>query len=60
MKRYISPEMVVVRIDTQEVIAQTGPENKTLGWKSPNAEGGTTNDVGDIAAPTYRNTLWND
>lgn len=62
MKKYISPEMVVVRIDTQEVIAQTspGPDTTTLGWKSPNAEGGSTNDVGDIAAPTYRNTLWNE
>ncbi len=59
MKKYISPEMIVVRIDTQEVIANS-PDTTTLGWKSPNAEGGSTNNVGDFAAPTYRNTLWNE
>ncbi len=59
MKRYISPEMVVVRIDTQEVIADS-PKTTTLRWADPTAEGGSTNNVGDFAAPTYRNTLWNE
>ena len=59
MKKYISPEIIVVRIDTQEVIADS-PKTTTLRWTAPNAEGGTTNNVEDIAAPTYRNSLWNE
>ena len=55
MKRYISPKMVVVRIDTQEVIAQTSPENKTLGWSKE-----TVYSTDAFAAPEYRNSLWND
>lgn len=58
MKKYISPEMIMVQVDTQEVIADS--PNRTLGWTNPNAEGGSTNDVNDFAAPTYRNSLWND
>ena len=54
MKRYISPEMVVVRIDTQEVIADS-PKTTTLGWSKE-----TVNSTDAFASTEYRNSLWND
>ena len=60
MKRYISPEMIAIEIDTQSIMDLSNPETTTLRWTDPNAVGGSTNNVGDFAAPTYRNTLWNE
>ena len=60
MKRYISPEMVVVEIEAQGIIALSG-DQLTLGAETdPNKPGGSTDDPNDLAAPTYRNSLWND
>lgn len=54
MKRYISPEMVVVEIEAQELIADT---TKLAAVTDPNQY---TDKPEDFAAPTYRNSLWND
>ena len=57
MKKYISPEMIMVQIDTQEVIADS---NRTFGFENPTSPTGSFDDPDQIAAPTYRNSLWND
>ena len=60
MKRYISPEMVVVEIEASAIMFGTSPETQTIDWIDPTQPGGSTDDPNDMAAPSYRSSLWND
>ena len=63
MKRYISPEMIVVEIEASAIMFETSPTGEkqtTIDWMDPTQPGGSTDDPNDMAAPSYRNSLWND
>lgn len=63
MKRYISPEMVVVEIEASAIMFGTSPTGETLNMSvvtDPTQQGGSTDKPEDFAAPTYRSSLWND
>lgn len=63
MKRYISPEMVVVEIEASAIMFGTSPTGETLNMSvvtDPTQPGGSTDDPNDMAAPSYRSSLWND
>ncbi len=54
-KSYISPEILVVRIDSEELclVIAASPEVVTLSLDD------STDKEDEIAAPTYRTNLWN-
>lgn len=59
MKTYIAPEIIEIEVNASELM-QTSPETQTIDWIDPTQPGGSTDDPNDMAAPTYRNSLWND
>ena len=63
MKRYISPEIVVVEIEASAIMFGTSPTGEKLNMSvvtDPTQQGGSTDKLEDFAAPTYRSSLWND
>ena len=56
MKTYIAPEIIEIEVNASELIA-TSPEEPTIPASGPGDD--VTNESG-FAAPSYRNSLWND
>ena len=60
MKTYIAPEIIEIEVNTSELIATSpDPDNKTMTATLPGQGEEVTNESG-FAAPSYRNSLWND
>lgn len=59
MKTYIAPEIIEIEVNASELIAISDPNSKTIRATLP-GEGGDVTDPNDVAAPSYRNSLWND
>lgn len=60
MKTYIAPEIIEVEVNASELIATSpDPDSKTIPVTLP-GQGGDVTDESGFAAPSYRNSLWND
>lgn len=57
MKTYIAPEIIEIEVNASELIA-TSPD-PTIPVSEP-GEGKDVTGPDGIAAPSYRNSLWND
>lgn len=60
MKTYIAPEIIEIEVNASELIATSpDPDSKTIPVTLP-GQGGDEDDPNNMAAPSYRNSLWND
>ena len=57
MKTDIAPEIIEIEVNASELIA-TSPKDPTIPASKP-GDGDVTDESG-FAAPSYRNSLWND
>ena len=57
MKTYIAPEIIEIEVNASELM-QTSPKDQTIQASKPGDEDVT--DESGFAAPSYRNSLWND
>lgn len=57
MKTYIAPEIIEIEVNASELM-QTSPKDQTIPASEPGD--GDVTDPSGFAAPSYRNSLWND